>query len=108
MHKTVTRVILGLTAATATLGVAAAPAAAAPSAESGLTFYAGNFSTPVLNVAHPNGACTKLPATADSLVGWSDVSTVLAYRTADCTGPATGLGTLRTFTAGAFVSFRAS
>ncbi|WP_127502020.1 hypothetical protein [Actinoplanes solisilvae] len=107
MRKSVTRAVLGLTATVAALGFAASPAAAAPDSPSGLTFYAGTFTKPVLNVADPDGACTAFPAKADSLVGWSNVTTVLAYRTADCTGQATGLGTLRTFGAGEFKSFSA-
>ncbi len=109
MAKNFTRVTIGLTVAAATVGLMAAPASAATTdPQTGLTFYSGTFSTPVLNVAHPDGACTALPAAADSLVGWSNVTTVTAYAAKDCSGTAVGLGTLRTFRAGEFAAFRAS
>jgi len=40
-------------------------------------------------------------------VGWSNVQQVLAYRSEDCTGQPVGLGTLRTFRPGGFVSYTA-
>ncbi|MGW5559025.1 hypothetical protein ACWER9_17600 [Micromonospora sp. NPDC003944] len=89
---------------TAGLGVLASPASAQ---ESGLTFYSGTFTTAVLNVPAPTGACAPLPSTADSHVGWSGFQDVTFYRTADCTGQATGVGTLRTYPAGQYTSFRA-
>ncbi|MCP3170133.1 hypothetical protein [Myxococcus qinghaiensis] len=75
--------------------------------ETGLSFYAGNFTRLVANVPHPDGSCTAFPADADSLVGWSNVQQVLAYQSEDCTGQAVGLGTLRTFRAGEFASYTA-
>ncbi|MFY2561990.1 hypothetical protein ACN469_30630 [Corallococcus terminator] len=75
--------------------------------ETGLSFYAGNFATLVANVPNPDGSCTAFPADADSLVGWSNVQQVIAYRSADCTGQAVGLGTLRTFRPGEFASYTA-
>ncbi|WP_436532933.1 hypothetical protein [Actinoplanes sp. HUAS TT8] len=109
MTKNVTRAAIGLAVATAAVGLSVTPAGAAVTdPHTGLTFYSGSFATPVLNVAHPDGACTALPASADSLVGWSDVTAVHAYAGADCTGAAVGLGTLRTFRAGEFAAFRAS
>ena len=87
------------------LGLAASPASAQPS---GLSFYSGNFTTEVANFPAPPIACAALPPTADSHVGWSGFSTVTFYRTTDCTGQATGVGTLRTYEAGRFLSFRAS
>lgn len=77
------------------------------SVTTGLTFYSGLFSTPVLNVPNPDGTCSPFPAEADSLVGWSNVAQVIAYRSDDCTGQATGLGTLRNFAPGAYRSYRA-
>ncbi|MFY1828761.1 hypothetical protein ACN47A_22780 [Myxococcus fulvus] len=79
--------------------------ASSDDSQSGLSFYAGSFVKLVSNVPSPDGTCTAFPAEADSLVGWSNVQQVLAYRTADCTGQAVGLGTLRTFAAGEFASF---
>ncbi|MFP2958064.1 hypothetical protein ACLEPN_09575 [Myxococcus sp. 1LA] len=75
--------------------------------ETGLTFYAGSFEKPVLNIPNPDGTCLPFPAEAESLVGWSNVAQVTAYWSDDCSGPASGLGTLRTFTAGEYGSFRA-
>ncbi|GEN07646.1 hypothetical protein SAMN05443572_101340 [Myxococcus fulvus] len=93
---------VALMGAAFTAGVAQA---SSDDGQTGLTFYARTFTQPVLNVAQPDGTCTAFPAEADSLVGWSNVQQVLAYRTADCTGQAVGLGTLRTFAAGEFASF---
>ncbi|MCO1597908.1 hypothetical protein M8C17_22410 [Micromonospora sp. RHAY321] len=89
---------------TAGLGILASPASAQTS---GLTFYSGSFATEVANFPAPTGACTALPPTADSHVGWSGVSDVTFYRTSDCSGQATGVGTLRTYEAGRYTSFRA-
>ncbi|MBQ0900557.1 hypothetical protein [Micromonospora sp. U21] len=86
------------------LGVLASPASAQ---DSGLTFYSGTFTTKVANVPAPTGECTALPATADSHVGWSGFRDVTFYQTPDCSGPATGVGTLRTYPAGRWTSFRA-
>jgi hypothetical protein len=106
------RTTVGLATAAAALCLTPSPAMASSatpaSAESGLTFYADNFTTPVANYPNPDGECTPFPASAVALVGWSNVTDVIAYRSTDCSGQATGLGTLRTFTAGEFVSFRAS
>ncbi|MFK3982335.1 hypothetical protein ACI2K4_18385 [Micromonospora sp. NPDC050397] len=88
------------------IGVAAAPAAAAP--HSGLVFYSGTFTTPVLHVPAPTGKCAALPATADSHAGYSGFDNVTFYRTTDCTGQATGVGTLRTYGAGQYKSFYAN
>jgi hypothetical protein len=87
----------------------AGPASAAPATDwtSGLTFYQATTATPVANFAHPDGVCTPFPATATLLIGWSDVEQVVAYRGADCTGVAVGLGTLRGFRAGEYRSFSA-
>ncbi|PWR08683.1 hypothetical protein DKT68_14925 [Micromonospora acroterricola] len=89
---------------TAGLGLLATPASAQ---ESGLTFYSGTFATRVANVPAPTGACTALPPTADSHVGWSGFRDVTFYQTPDCSGQATGVGTLRTYEAGRWTSFRA-
>ncbi|MEU4397466.1 hypothetical protein [Micromonospora orduensis] len=86
------------------LGFLASPASAQ---ESGLTFYSGNFATEVANVPAPTGACTPLPPTADSHVGWSGFQDVVFYRSTDCSGQATGMGTLRTYPAGRWTTFRA-
>ena len=106
MRKTVIRAAIGLAAAT-TAAVTAAPAYAAAGTDynSGLTFYRGT--TAVANVADPDGSCTSFPSTATLLVGWSNVEQVTAYRGADCTGTPIGLGTLRSFTAGEYRSYRA-
>ncbi|MEU4339273.1 hypothetical protein AB0F59_32270 [Micromonospora lupini] len=89
---------------TAGLGILASPASAQVS---GLTFYSGTFTRAVLNVPAPTGACTPLPSSADSHVGWSGFRDVTFYRTTDCSGQATGVGTLRTYPAGQYTSFRA-
>ncbi|MFJ8689678.1 hypothetical protein [Micromonospora wenchangensis] len=86
------------------IGLAASPASAQPS---GLTFYSGSFTTEVANFPAPPIACAALPPTADSHVGGSGVHDVIFYRTTDCTGQATGMGTLRTYEAGRWLSFRA-
>ena len=100
MRRNILRAVLAV-------ATVAGTASAAPSInwESGLTFYSDNFQTPVANVATPDGECHAFPATATALVGWSHFENVIAYGTADCSGQATGLGTLRTFQAGRFVSF---
>ncbi|GAB3970056.1 hypothetical protein [Plantactinospora veratri] len=107
MRRGHARVGAGLFAAiglAAGLGVAASPASAEPS---GLTFYSTPFSVEVAHVAAPTGECAPLPATARGHVGWSGFTDVVLYRTADCTGQATSTGTLRTYEAGRFSSFRA-
>ncbi|WP_062211794.1 hypothetical protein [Streptomyces sp. NBRC 109706] len=112
MPRSILRNTLGLAAAAAALCFAASPAVASPASTSapgtGLVFYAADYSTPVAHFPNPSGECTAFPATAALLVGYSNVSDVTAYRTADCSGQATALGTLRSFEAGTFVSFRAS
>ncbi|MBM0274270.1 hypothetical protein [Micromonospora tarensis] len=90
---------------TAGLGVLASPASAQ---ESGLTFYSGSFRTVVAHFPAPTGECTPLPQTADSHVGWSGFQDVVFYYTADCTGQATGAGTLLTYPAGQWRTFLAS
>ncbi|MER7441913.1 hypothetical protein [Micromonospora avicenniae] len=89
------------------LGVTASPASAAGSAPSGLSFYTADFGTEVAHVDAPTGECAPLPATAAGHVGWSGFSDVVLYRTADCTGYATSTGTLRTYEAGKYLSYRA-
>ncbi|KOX13490.1 hypothetical protein ADK66_04760 [Micromonospora sp. NRRL B-16802] len=86
------------------LSLAASPASAQPS---GLTFYSGAFTTEVANFPAAPIACAALPLTADSHIGWSGFRDVIFYRTTDCTGQATGVGTLRTYEAGRWLSFRA-
>lgn len=103
--RTVTSLAVAVAGATALMG---SPASAQPAkAQTGLTFYQGTFAVPVLHVADPDGSCTAFPTTAASLAGSGTVSEVVAYRTDDCTGAAVGLGTLRTFPAGGYLSFRA-
>ncbi|RKG70426.1 hypothetical protein D7V80_05240 [Corallococcus sp. CA054B] len=75
--------------------------------ESGLTFYSSDYVTPLANFPAPDGECHAFPATAGLLVGWSHFEHVIAYRTADCSGYAFGLGTLRSFQPGEFASFTA-
>ncbi|MFF3854371.1 hypothetical protein [Micromonospora sp. NPDC002575] len=106
MRKRIVRTAVGLAAVAGATAAMALPAHAA-SAGAGLTFYQGTFATPVLHVAEPDGACTAFPASADSLAAAGGVAQVLAFRSADCTGAAVGLGTLRTFPAGEYHSFRA-
>lgn len=89
---------------TAGLGLLASPASAQ---ESGLTFYSGTFTTAVAHFPAPTGACTPLPQAADSHVGWSGFQDVTFFQTADCTGQATGVGTLRTYPAGNWKTFLA-
>jgi len=86
------------------LGLIASPASAQPS---GLTFYTGTFTTEVANFPPSVIDCATLPSTADSHVGWSGFRDVIFYRTPDCTGQATGMGTLRNYEAGRWLSFRA-
>ncbi|MGW2178884.1 hypothetical protein ACWCXX_12495 [Streptomyces sp. NPDC001732] len=95
-------------AAAAAVLITANPAAAASEPdETGLTFYTVDADqlTPVANFPDPDGECTAFPSTATLLVGWSDVTQVIAYKSADCTGGAWGLGTLRGFEAGEYLSF---
>ncbi|MFJ6198188.1 hypothetical protein [Micromonospora sp. NPDC092111] len=86
------------------LGLVASPASAQ---SSGLTFYSGTFTTEVKNFPPAPIACAALPPTADSHIGWSGFRDVIFYLTADCTGQATGVGTLRNYEAGRWLSFRA-
>ncbi|MFI6262627.1 hypothetical protein [Micromonospora sp. NPDC051006] len=107
MLRTRVRIGAGLVASTVMavgLGVAASPASAQPS---GLTFYSTSFTVEVLHVDSPTGECTSLPATASGHVGWSGFTDVVLYRSTDCSGYATSTGTLRTYRAGEFASFRA-
>ncbi|WDZ86604.1 hypothetical protein [Micromonospora cathayae] len=108
MGKSIIRTVTGVTAAAGVVAMMALPAHAASAIGAGLTFYQGTFATPVLHVAEPDGACTPFPAAADSLAAGGPVQQVLAFRTADCSGTAVGLGTLRTFSAGVYHSFRAN
>ncbi|GIJ26354.1 hypothetical protein Vqi01_15160 [Micromonospora qiuiae] len=86
------------------LGAVAAPASAQAS---GLTFYSGQFTDTVAHFPAPSGDCSALPAAADSHIGWSGFQDVVFYRTSDCTGQATAVGTLRTYEAGRWLTFRA-
>lgn len=106
MRRTALRAALAVTAVVA-VSSGTAFAASAINWEVGLTFYGDNFTTPVANFPAPDGECHPFPATADALVGWSNFQHVTAYRTADCSGYAIGLGTLRTFQPGEFASFTA-
>ncbi|WP_431977491.1 hypothetical protein [Micromonospora haikouensis] len=105
MSKRIIRTVVGLAAVAGATAAMALPAHATSAA--GLTFYQGTFATPVLHVAEPDGTCTAFPASADSLAAAGGVEQVLAFRSADCAGAAVGLGTLRTFPAGEYHSFRA-
>ncbi len=107
MGKSIIRTVAGVTAAAGVTALMALPARAASAAGAGLTFYQGAFATPVLHVAEPDGACTAFPVAADSLAASGPVQQVLAFQTVDCSGSAVGLGTLRTFSAGTYHSFRA-
>jgi len=107
MTRTATRIGAGFVAcamATVGLGLTASPASAQ---QSGLSFYSGSFATEVANFPPSAIDCAALPPTADSHVGWSGFSVVTFYGTADCTGQATGVGTLRTYEAGRWHSFSA-
>ncbi|MHA7630424.1 hypothetical protein [Corallococcus sp. M7] len=101
MRRTALRVALAVVAISST----AAFADSAIDWESGLTFYGSDYVTPVANFPVPDGECHAFPATAGLLVGWSNFEHVIAYRTADCSGYAYGLGTLRSFQPGEFASF---
>jgi hypothetical protein len=108
MQRNIIRAVLGLTAAVTMAGLLTTPAVAAtPNSTTGLTFYRGIPLRPVLNIPHPDGSCTPFPATADVLIGWSNVEQVIAYKTGDCSGTATGLGTLTSFQAGVYTTFKA-
>lgn len=109
MSPMIKRVVPPLAAAAAVVGLFAAPAAAAPmEPQTGLTFYQSWGGEPVAGFPDPDGSCQVFPAGATVLVGWSGVDEgVFAYRGADCTGRVSALGTLRSFTAGEFSSFRA-
>ncbi|WP_426750507.1 hypothetical protein [Myxococcus sp. Y35] len=99
---------VALRAALAVIAVATvASAAPAINWESGLTFYSDDFMTPVANFPDPAGGCHAFPATATSLVGWSNVENVIAYWSDDCSGQEIWLGTLRTFQPGEYASFSA-
>ncbi|MGW0432259.1 hypothetical protein ACWDV4_06895 [Micromonospora sp. NPDC003197] len=86
------------------LGVVASPASAQ---DSGLTFYSGHLKDKVANFPAGPVKCTAMPATADSHIGWSGFENVVAFTTSDCTGVGWGLGTLRTYEAGRWLSFYA-
>ncbi|NNC19661.1 hypothetical protein HRD49_22240 [Corallococcus exiguus] len=108
MRRTALRAALAVaTVAGIAISSSAAFAESATDWESGLTFYSGNFVTPVANFPVPDGQCHAFPATAGTLVGWSNFENVIAYRTADCTGQQIWLGTLRSFRPGEFASFSA-
>ena len=111
MRRTALRAALALTAVATAAGLAVPPgaASAAPAThwETGLTFYGDEFMTPVANFPAPDGECTPFPATAHTLVGWSNVDTVIAYWTDDCSGQPIALGTLRSFQPGEYASFTA-
>jgi hypothetical protein len=108
MRKTVIRTFVVLAAAAAaSTALLGSPAYAEPRETSGLTFYEGTFGAPVLHLAKADGICRPFPATAGSLAASQTVTQVLAYRSADCTASPVGLGTLRGFPAGEFLSFQA-
>jgi len=107
MRKAIIRTVAGFAAAAGVTALMVLPAHAAPAAGTGLTLYRNTFATPVLQVSEPDGVCTGFPVTADSLAASGPVRQVVAFRTADCSGVAVGLGTLRTFPAGVYQSFRA-
>ncbi|MCO8274090.1 hypothetical protein M1L60_26160 [Actinoplanes sp. TRM 88003] len=109
MRKTAVRLSVGLAAVAAFGTVAATPAAAAPAdVQSGLSFYVYNRQSPtfVANFPQPDSSCQAVPARADLLVGWSGLTNVLAYRSADCSDRPASLGTLRSIRPGEFQSFR--
>ncbi|GAB2941538.1 hypothetical protein GCM10027280_32620 [Micromonospora polyrhachis] len=85
------------------LGVVASPASAQ---DIGLVFYSGHLKNKVAQFPVPPTDCTPMPTSADSHIGWSGVENVYAYSTSDCTGVGWGLGTLRTYEAGRWLSFR--
>lgn len=107
MSARITGGVAAAVAAVAATLITANPAAAAfEPEETGLTFYAGGFSTPVAHFEDlPDGQCNVMPPTADTLIGWSGVTQVIGYTGPDCTGYAYGLGNLRNFDAGEFQSF---
>jgi|GEM_PF-3057984 len=111
MRRTALRAAFALTAVATVAGLAVSPdaASAAPVThwESGLTFYSDEFRTPVVNFPAPDGGCHPFPATARTLVGWSNFENVIAYWTDDCSGQPIALGTLVSFRPGEYASFTA-
>jgi hypothetical protein len=111
MRRKLTRIAVTLAAGAAALtmlGTSAQAASPAKDPEQGLYFLAEWASDTV--VAHyptVDGTCTAFPAKATVLIGYSGVLDVRAWRTPDCTGQESGLGTLRTFPAGEYASFKA-
>ncbi|MBN9685953.1 MULTISPECIES: hypothetical protein [unclassified Corallococcus] len=106
MRRTALRAALAVaTVAGIAISSTAAFAEDANDWESGLTFYSSDYVTPLANFPAPDGECHAFPATAGLLIGWSNFEHVIAYRTADCSGDAFGLGTLRSFDPGEFASF---
>lgn len=103
------RTVAGLTVAgiAALVGLQAQPAQAVVVPNTGLTIFEGTFARAVLYVAEPDGSCLAMPPTADSLTGERTVEQVSAFTGPNCTGIQYNLGTLRTFTAGKYQSFRA-
>ena len=107
------RTVAGLTVAAvaALIGLQAQPAQAAPAAvvvpDTGLSIFAGTFSSILLHVARPDGSCLTMPPAAGSLTGERIVAQVSAFTGPDCTGLQSNLGTFRTFTPGKYQSFRA-
>jgi hypothetical protein len=111
MRRRIPRIIVTLAAAAAALTMAGTSAQAAPptkNPEQGLVFLSKWASDAVVAYFPTvDGGCTAFPAAATVLIGYSGVSDVRAWRTADCSGQETGLGTLVTFSAGEYGSFKA-
>ncbi|MBY8874500.1 hypothetical protein K7640_21980 [Micromonospora sp. PLK6-60] len=103
------RTAAGLTVAgiAAMVGIQAQPALAVDVPETGLSIFEGTFARSVLYVAEPDGSCTAMPPTADSLTGERTIEQVSAFTGPDCTGDQWNLGTFRTFPTGKYQSFRA-
>jgi hypothetical protein len=105
--------LIAATVMTLGLGTAAsASSAGAPDDPSGLYFVSGSWSDPAFwdnVVAHyptPPAGCTPVPTKASGHVAWDGGFTAFQFfKTADCTGPITGMDTLRTYPAGQYKSF---
>lgn len=110
MRKIATYLATGLAIVGLTSVLTATPAAAdpAPIPDTGLVFYVSPPLTVVARQAAPDGLCHAFPATATTLLAWSNFSNVIGYRSADCSDAPIALGIFRGFTTpGIFASYKA-
>ncbi|MFI7246744.1 hypothetical protein [Micromonospora chalcea] len=111
MRTLAMRVAAGLAAVALSTPLIAAPAAAdpvtIPNPDQGLVFYSSNPLAVVARQAAPDDVCRPFPADADWLLAWSGFQNVIAYKSADCSGQAYGMGIWRGWTTrGTFGSYK--